>query len=83
LADRADTHRAGLEEGVSAFCLEMMSALKDVALHLRVAGLKGSGDGVPKALALASLEMEKALDTFDRHRAKLLRWDRRSDEPKV
>jgi hypothetical protein len=83
LADRAASDRAGQDEAVSAFCLEMMSTLRDVRMHFEVARLKGSGDGVGKALALAKVEFERAIDIFEHHRAALLGWrNGPSDEPK-
>ena len=71
MADRADSRQAGQGE-LSDFLSELVTALNGVSAELEVAARGGPGDGASRALANARLELERALNIFDRGRTKLL-----------
>jgi hypothetical protein len=71
LADRAASHRAD-QLDLSDFLSELVSALNGVSAQLEIAARGGPGDGASRAIADARLELERALNIFDRGRTNLL-----------
>ena len=71
LADRAESHRA-CQVDLSDFLSELVTALNGVSTQLEVAARGGPGDGASRAIAVARLELERALNIFDRGRTRLL-----------
>jgi hypothetical protein len=51
---------------------DLVTALNGVSAQLEVAARGGPGDGASRAIAVARLELERALNIFDRGRTKLL-----------
>ena len=71
LADRANSRQAS-QGDLSAFLSDLVTALNGVSAQLEVAARGGPGDGASRAIANARLELERALNIFDRGRTKLL-----------
>jgi hypothetical protein len=57
---------------LSDFLSELVTALNGVSAQLEVAARGGPGDGASRAIAVARLELERALNIFDRGRTRLL-----------